>query len=143
MIKEWKNNKAGFNYFIEQEYEAGMILVGLEVKSIKDGRFDFSGSYVALKGEELYLRNLHISSWNNLEMQSKRDIKLLLNKSEIKKVKDAITIDRIAAFPTSIVVNKKGLIKLHIATGRGKKKADKRQTIIKRDAERKMKSGDE
>jgi len=129
------NRKAKFNYFLEEFYEAGIVLKGSEIKSLRDGKVNISESYAFDKDGEMYLMNSHIplykeSSYNN--HNPIRNRKLLLNKREIDKLLGRIHREGFTLIPTKIYF-KKGKAKIEIAVAKGKKQYDKRQTIKKRD----------
>lgn len=133
-----ENKKAWFDYEILEKYEAGLVLVGSEVKSLRDGACNLKDSYVAFRGHEAYLQNAHISvykasSYNNHEPERLR--KLLLNESELNKIHAAITEKGLTAVPLKMYF-KKGRAKVEIGIARGKKKGDKRQSIKSREADR-------
>jgi SsrA-binding protein len=129
------NRKAKFNYFLEEFYEAGIVLKGSEIKSLRDGKVNISESYAFDKDGEMYLMNSHIplykeSSYNN--HNPIRNRKLLLNKREIDKLLGRIHREGFTLIPTKMYF-KKGKAKIEIAVAKGKKQYDKRQTIKKRD----------
>ncbi len=129
------NRKAKFNYFLEEFYEAGIVLKGSEIKSLRDGKVNISESYAFDKDGEMYLMNSHIplykeSSYNN--HNPIRNRKLLLNKREIDKLLGRIHREGFTLIPTKIYF-KKGKAKIEIAVAKGKKQYDKRQAIKKRD----------
>ena len=124
------NRKARFNYFFQETIEAGIVLKGSEVKSLRDGKANISDSYAADNRGEIYLFNSHIplykeSSYNNHNPRDMR--KLLLNKKEINKVIGKINQEGLTVVPTKIYF-KKGKAKVEIAVAKGKKQYDKRQT---------------
>jgi len=129
------NRRARFNYFFKEFYEAGILLTGSEVKSLRDGKANIAESYALdLKGE-IFLINSHIqaykeSSYNNHD--PKRNRKLLLNKREINKLIGRINREGFTLIPTRLYF-KKGKAKIEIAVAKGKKQYDKRQVIKKRD----------
>ena len=132
------NRKAGFNYFVNETLEAGIVLKGSEVKSLRDGKANISESYAFDERGEIYLVNSHIpsykeSSYNN--HNPKRNRKLLLNKKEINKLIGRINKEGLTLIPTKLYF-KKGKAKVEIAVAKGKKHYDKRHTIKKRDWER-------
>lgn len=132
------NKKARFDYEILEQYEAGCILEGGEVKSIKNGHISLLGSYVKLIGNRPYLVECLIpkykfSTHNNFD--EKRNKELLLNIKEIEKIKRLLNTSGLTVVPLKAYL-KKGLIKISIAVVRGKKKHDKRQTIKERDIKR-------
>ena len=129
------NRKARFNYFFSEFYEAGIVLQGSEVKSLRDGKVNISESYAFDNNGEMYLVNSHIpsykeSSYNNHEPTRNR--KLLLNKREINKLIGRVNREGFTLIPTKIYF-KKGKVKVEIAVAKGKKQYDKRQTKKKRD----------
>ena len=129
------NRKARFNYFFKEFFEAGIVLKGSEVKSLRDGKVNLSASYAFDNQGELYLVNSHIpsykeSSYNNHD--PKRNRKLLLNKREINKLMGRINREGYTLIPTKLYF-KKGKAKVEIAVAKGKKQYDKRETKKKRD----------
>ena len=129
------NRKARFNYFFYEFYEAGIVLKGSEVKSLRDGKANISESYALDDLGEIFLINSHIpsykeSSYNNHD--PKRNRKLLFNRREIKKLIGKINRERFTLIPTKLYF-KKGKAKVEIAVAKGKKHYDKRQVIKKRD----------
>ena len=129
------NRKARFNYFFTEFYEAGIVLNGSEVKSLRDGKANISESYAFDSKGEIYLVNSHIpsykeSSYNN--HNPKRNRKLLLNKREINKLIGKINVEGLTLIPTKLYF-KKGKAKVEIAVAKGKKRYDKRQVKKKRD----------
>lgn len=140
------NRKAHFNYTIEEEIEAGIMLLGSEIKSIRDGKVNISDAYVSEIGGELFLVNAHISEYkgaNRFNHEPKRSRKLLLRKKEIGKIIGKITTKSCTAFPLKIFFNKKGFAKVLIGIGHGKKLYDKRESIKKRDENRRIQRGEE
>ena len=132
------NRKARFNYFFNEFFEAGMVLKGSEVKSLRDGKANISESYAFDEQGELYLVNSHIpsykeSSYNNHD--PRRNRKLLLNKREINKLIGRINREGYTLIPTKLYF-KKGKAKVEIAVAKGKKQYDKRHTKKKRDWDR-------
>tara|TARA_Y100000590_G_scaffold175496_1_gene200518 strand:- start:56 stop:526 length:471 start_codon:yes stop_codon:yes gene_type:complete len=129
------NRKARFNYFFKEFFEAGIVLMGSEVKSLRDGKANISESYAFDMGGEIFLINAHIpsykeSSYNNHD--PKRNRKLLLNKKEINKLMGRINREGFTLIPTKLYF-KKGKAKIEIAVAKGKKLYDKRQVKMKRD----------
>ena len=132
------NRKARFNYFFKEFFEAGIVLRGSEVKSLRDGKANISESYASDENGEIYLVNSHIpsykeSSYNNHD--PKRNRKLLLNRREINKLIGRINREGYTLIPTKLQC-KKGKAKVEIAVAKGKKHHDKRHTKKKRDWER-------
>ena len=129
------NRKAKFNYFFKEFYEAGIVLQGSEVKSLRDGKANISESYGFDDKGEIYLVNSHIpaykeSSYNNHDPIRNR--KLLLNKKEINKLMGRVNKEGYTLIPTKLYF-KKGKAKIEIAVAKGKKQYDKRQVKKKRD----------
>jgi SsrA-binding protein len=136
-----KNRKAYFDYEMIQEFEAGICLVGTEVKSIRLGNASFSDSFCYFIDGELFLKNLHISDYKNAikPHENKRDRKLLLTKRELIKIEKIIKEKGLTIVPLTLFF-KDNLIKVKIAIARGKKDYDKRQTIKDRDNKRNLKN---
>jgi SsrA-binding protein len=134
------NRKARFEYFLLETYEAGIQLMGTEIKSIRAGQISLAESYVNIDGEEAWLINAHIAPYeeaNRFNHDPRRERKLLLHKKEIYKLWDQVRQKGITIVPTRLYL-KDGRAKLEIATAKGKKQRDKRQEIQKRDIEREM-----
>jgi len=134
-----ENKKAYFNYQILEKFEAGISLIGQEVKSIKSGRMNLAGSYVVLKGEEVYLIGANIPPYQPKnappDYNPERSRKLLLKKSEIKYLIGKVRQKGLTLVPLK-VYTKRGKIKLEFGVAKGKKKFDKRELIKKREFER-------
>ena len=131
-----QNRKASFNYFFEDTLEAGIELLGSEVKSLRAGKGSIADAYALDSEGEIYLHNTYIpeykqSSYNNHDPRRLR--KLLLNKKEINKIIGKINRDGFSVVPTKIYFNSKGIAKVNIAIAKGKKLHDKRQTKKQRD----------
>lgn len=138
---EIKNKKAYFNYFIESEIEAGIVLVGTEIKAIRNGKVNLTDSYIRIKNNEAYIVNLFIDKYDEGSLfnhEPTRQRKLLLHKKEIKKLNAERSRDGYTLIPTKIYL-KNGKAKVLIGVARGKKLYDKRETIKKRDIERENK----
>ncbi len=132
------NRKASFNYFFEDLYEAGIILKGSEIKSVRNGKVNIAESYAIERDGELFLVNSHISSYKQASFINHNPIqerKLLLKKKEIDRVIGKIQREGFTIIPTKMYF-KKGKAKIEIAVAKGKKKFDKRQTIKRRDWDR-------
>jgi SsrA-binding protein len=135
-----ENRKARHNYTIEETLEAGLVLVGTEVKSLREGRANLQDSYGKFKGGELYLVNAHISEYtfgNRGNHDPLRDRKLLLKKKEIRKLIGKVTEKGKTLIPLKMYF-KQGIAKVLIAVASGKKQFDKREDLKKKDAEREM-----
>ena len=132
---EIRNKKAYFNYFIEKELEAGIVLVGSEIKSVKKGAVNITDSYVRIKEKEAYIINMYIEKYDSASIfnhEETRERKLLLHKKEIEKLLEYVKQDGYTLIPLKIYL-KKGRAKLLIGVARGKKLYDKREAIKKRD----------
>lgn len=135
-----ENRKARHDYFIDDIYEAGIALVGTEVKSIRTGKVSLRDSYAEVVNGEAYLQNMHISPYDKgsrFNHDPKRPRKLLLHKREIKKLLGQTTQKGYTLIPLRLYF-KRGKVKVELALARGKKLYDKRQDIAKRDAQREM-----
>src|SRR5436190_12031379 len=140
-----KNRKASFEYNFLFTLKAGIMLTGTEIKSIRDGKANLSDSFCVVTNDEVWIKNMHISeyshgSYNNHE--PKRMRKLLLNKSEIEKIKSKMKEKGNTIIPVQLFFNERGIAKIEIAVARGKKMFDKREDIKKKDIEREMSRGD-
>ena len=139
------NKKAYHEYFIEDKYEAGIVLVGTEVKSIRQGKVNLKDSYVTIKSGEAFVYNLHISPYekgNIYNVDPLRPRKLLLNKRELRKLIGLTTLKGYSLIPLSLYL-KNGLVKMELSVAKGKKNYDKRQDLATKDAERRMQRRDE
>lgn len=137
-----KNRSAFFEYYIEDKYTAGLVLTGTEVKSIREGKASFNDSYCYFHKGELWIKSLHISEYSHGTYNNHdplRERKLLLNKKEIKKLEGKIKEKGFTIVPLALFFTEKGLVKLEVGLGKGKKTHDKRETIKARDSEREIK----
>ncbi len=133
-----ENRKARYNYFIEDTYEAGMVLLGTEVKSLRLGRVSLKDSYARIKKDEVFVHQMHIGAYpfayyNNHDPLRKR--KLLLHKYEIKRLYGKVNEKGYSLIPLRVYFQN-GKVKLTIALARGKRKHDKREAIRRRDEQR-------
>lgn len=134
-----ENRKARFNYEIEDTIEAGIVLTGSEVKSLRAGKGNIAESYVSDEGGELFLINARIDEYKGAARdghEPTRHRKLLLHKKEMARLSGAIQREGMALIPLRLYFNARGLAKLQLGLGRGKKIYDKRETQKKRDWER-------
>ena len=134
------NRKARHEYFIEDTIEAGVVLKGVEVKSIRQGKVNLKESFAIIDNGEVYLHGCHISPYEQGNIQNVdplRKRKLLLHKREIRKLAGDLNLKGLTLIPLSIYL-KDGNIKLELATAKGKKIYDKREDIAKKDAERRI-----
>ena len=132
------NRKASFNYFFEDLFEAGIVLKGSEIKSIRDGKVNIADSYAIEKNGEIVLINSHIASYKQASYSNHNPLderKLLLNKREINKLIGKINREGFTIIPTKIYF-KKGKAKIEIAVAKGKKQYDKRQAKKNKDWQR-------
>lgn len=135
------NKKARHDYFIEESYEAGIVLTGTEIKSIRQGKVNIKESYAKIEDEEMMIYGMHISPYdhgNRFNVDPLRPRKLLLHKKEIRKLIGYTTLKGLTLVPLRMYINDRGKAKLEIAVARGKKDYDKRHTIAKRDADRRI-----
>jgi SsrA-binding protein len=133
-----RNRRASFDYSLEDHWEAGIVLVGSEVKSLRAGKVEMVDAYAAMERSELYLHNLLIAPYAQATMfqhEPKRKRKLLLNASELKKIGDALKDRGYTLIPLRVYL-KGRVVKVEIALARGKTKGDRRQDIAKKDANR-------
>ncbi|XOV95320.1 MAG: SsrA-binding protein SmpB [Bacteroidota bacterium] len=136
-----KNRKASFEYEWLEQFEAGIVLKGTEIKSIREGKISLSGAYCYLNGEELFIKGMNITPYTESSFQSHdpvRERKMLLKKSELKKLKVKTEEKGLTIIPTKLFINKRGFAKVGIALARGKKLFDKRDTIKKKDQDREL-----
>ncbi|MFZ2300098.1 MAG: SsrA-binding protein SmpB [Candidatus Moraniibacteriota bacterium] len=136
-----QNRRAGFDYALEGRYEAGLVLTGSEVKSVKTGHASLKGSFVTVRGNELYLTNALIPRYAHAHKdtvhEATRPRKLLLRKREIRALIGKSRTEGLTLVPIRLYTRKQ-LVKLEFAVGKGKKAFDKRQDIGKREAKRRM-----
>ena len=135
------NKKARHDYFIEDTYEAGIVLTGTEIKSIRQGKVSIKECFAKVENGEMILYGMNISPYefgNRYNVDPLRPRKLLLNKREIQKLIGYTTQDGLTLVPLKIYINDRGKAKLELAVARGKKNYDKRDSIAKRDADRRM-----
>ena len=133
------NKKAGFEYFFMEKYDAGMVLTGTEIKSIRMNKFNMTDAYCFFVDGELFVKNLNISKYDQgtiYNHEPLRDRKLLLKKRELKRLDNKLTDKGLTIVPTRLFINDGGLAKLEIALAKGKKLYDKRETIKERDVSR-------
>src|ERR1043165_3047918 len=139
---EVKNRSAFHEYFIDDKYEAGMVLLGTEVKSLRAGKASFNDSYCVIHQGEIWVRSLHIAEYSHGTVNNHdpvRERKLLLQKREIRKIEAKLKEKGYTLVPLRIYFNDKNLVKAEIGLAKGKKLHDKRETLRQKDAEREMK----
>ncbi len=136
------NKKAFRDFFFQEKMECGIALKGSEVKSIRLGHVNFKDSFALLKEGEIVLYNLHIEPYaqaSYMNPEPDRPRKLLLHKKEISKIVGQVAQKKFVLIPTRIYFNPRGLVKIELALGKGKRQYDKREAIKKRDVERYLK----
>lgn len=135
------NKKARHEYFVDEVYEAGLVLTGTEIKSIRNGRVSIKEAYAKIINGEALILGMNISPYeqgNRFNVDSLRPRKLLLHRREINKLIGKLKVGGITLIPLRIYLNDRGKAKIEIAVARGKKLYDKRDSIARRDTERKM-----
>ena len=140
-----KNRKASFEYSFLDTYVAGIQLVGVEIKSIRNGRVNLSEAFCVFQHGELYLKNTHISPYENagyIKIDPLRDRKLLLNKQELRKLSEGVSRKGLTIVPTKMFVNERGLCKVEICLCQGKKNYDKRESLKEKDMKKRIKNLD-
>ena len=136
-----KNKKAAFEYFLLEEYDAGIQLTGTEIKSIREGKASLVDSFCTFNNGELFVINLHISEYRlgtHYNHDPKRERKLLLNRRELRKLETKTREKGLTIIPFLLYINEKGLAKLKIALAKGKHSYDKRETLKNKDVKREI-----
>ena len=136
-----KNRKASHEYLFLDTYIAGIQLIGVEIKSIRNGEVNLSEAYCIFQNGELYLKNTHISPYENagfVKVDPLRDRKLLLNKNELRKLSEGISRKGLTIVPTKMFVNERGLCKVEICLCQGKKNYDKRESLKEKDMKKRV-----
>ena len=141
MSLEIVNRKATYLYFFEQTFEAGILLTGTEIKSIRLGKASLVDTYCIFDKGEMWIKNMNITpyfygTYNN--HPARHDRKLLLTKKELRKLQRGVTETGYTIIPIRLFINEKGLAKVAIALAKGKKEYDKRQTLREKDDKREM-----
>lgn len=139
-----KNRKAGFEYHLLQSYTAGMVLTGTEVKSLRTGKASIAEAFCVVVDDEVWVKNMHIAEFEKgsyYNHDPKRLRKLLLNRSEIRKITARLKEKGMTLIPVQVYFSEKGIVKMEIALARGKKLYDKREDIKKKDLERERNRG--
>ena len=134
-----ENRRARFDYFLDQTFEAGLILTGTEVKALRQGRANIAESYAATEGREIVLINAYIPEYgpaNRFNHEPRRHRKLLLHRKEIDRLLAAVQREGRTLIPTKLYFNEKGRVKLELALAKGKKLHDKREVEADRDWKR-------
>ena len=136
---EITNRRAKYEYHFIDEYQAGIVLMGSEVKTIKIGKASIVDSFCFFKGDELFIKNFNVTEMStSYTHEPNREKKLLLNKKELKKLKSDLT-KGLTIIPYKVYTNDKGIIKVKIVLAKGKKDWDKRNDIKEKDIQRELK----
>ena len=139
------NKKASFEYHLVDVYEAGIILTGTEIKSIREAKASLSEAYCTFIKDELFIKNMHVAEYTHgthYNHEPKRMRKLLLNKSELKKLLGKTKEKGLTIIPIKLFINERGFAKVEIALAKGKKVYDKRESIKQRELTRQLKRKD-
>jgi SsrA-binding protein len=142
MAKEISNRQAYFHYHIENKYVAGIVLLGTEVKSVREGKVSFNDAYCLFDKSELWLRGMYIAEYSHGTVNNHiavHDRKLLLTKRELQRLQAALKEKGLTLVPLKLFFNEKNLVKVEIGIGKGKKLHDKRESIKARDTDREIK----
>ena len=142
-MAEIRNRSAYFEFHVEDTYVAGLVLLGTEIKSLREGRANFNDAYCYFNSRgEIFIRSLHISEYSHgtsANHDPLRERKLLLHKKELRKLATRIKEKGLTIIPLRIFINEKGLAKMEIGVAKGKKLYDKRESIKRRDSDREIK----
>jgi len=136
-----ENRRAGFEYFLTERFSAGIVLTGSEIKSLRAGKANITDGFCSFIDGELFLRNVHVSEWKFAPVDSHaplRDRKLLLKKTELKKLLTKTKEKGFTIVPVKVFFSEKGLAKIEIALAKGKKLYDKRDDLKSKDAKREI-----
>lgn len=134
-----KNKRANFEYSLTDKLVAGLALTGSEIKSLREGKASFQDAYCHFQGEEMFVKNLHISTYKQASINNHeplRERKLLLTRAELKKFRKKSAEQGLSIIPTRLFINDRGLAKMEIGIGKGKKLHDKRESIKEKDLKR-------
>lgn len=136
-----KNKRARFEYFIDEEFIAGIVLSGTEIKSIRNGKASIIEAYCVISEGELFIRNMYIAPYENASFythKTRGDRKLLLNKKELNRIEKFLKVKGNTIVPLKLFLSDKGWLKVQIACARGKKLHDKREDLKEKDDRREM-----
>jgi len=136
-----RNRQAGFEYELLDKYVAGLVLTGTEIKSIREGKVNLQDGYCYLNNEEVFVKGINITPYaqgTHYNHDATRERKLLLKRSEIRKLEGKVEEKGLTLVPTRLFINDRGLAKLEFALAKGKKLHDKRDSIKERDAKREL-----
>lgn len=139
--KEIVNRKATYEYQFHAKYEAGIVLLGSEVKSVRSGHVNLSDAYCYFKDDELYIKSMYIREYDNAsheDYETRRERKLLLRKSELKKLHRRVKEKGFSIIPYRVYFSDRNMVKVEIALAQGKKSYDKRQSIKEKDSKRRL-----
>lgn len=139
MAIEIKNRKAEYRYFLLDEFVAGMVLTGSEIKSIRAGKANIAEAYCKMKGGELFIINMNISPYANAgyaQHKERRERKLLLSRTELNKIERKLKDTGITVVPLLVFINEKGWAKIKVALAKGKNYSDKRTDLKEKDLKR-------
>lgn len=135
------NRRARYDYFIEEVYEAGIVLTGTEIKSLRQGKASITESYAKIEGNEVFIYGMNISPYefgNIFNVDPLRPRKLLLHKREINKLIGYTTLQGLTLIPLKLFIDERGRAKMQLAVAKGKKLYDKRHDTAKKDADRRI-----
>ncbi|HMO38677.1 MAG TPA: SsrA-binding protein SmpB [Saprospiraceae bacterium] len=135
------NRRAEYEYFLDDKYEAGLVLQGTEIKSIRKGNVNLTDAYCIFKDGELYVYSMYIKEYENgtyANHATRRNRKLLLRKSELRKIERKVKERGFTIIPYRLYMTDRGFAKLEIAVAQGKKSFDKRETIKEKDSKREL-----
>jgi SsrA-binding protein len=135
-----RNKKAAHNYYLLDTFEAGIVLRGTEIKSVRANKVNIGDAYCIIRNEELFVMNMHIAKYkegNQFNHEETRTRKLLLHKKQIIRLHNKIQTENLTIVPTKVYIEK-GLCKVEIAVAKGKKQYDKRQALKEKDAKRQI-----
>jgi len=138
---EIRNKKATHEFFLEEKFTAGLVLMGTEIKSIREGKASLKEAYCYIRGGELFIKSMHIAEYKYGSYENhdpRRDRKLLVNKRELKKLSTKVKEKGNSIVPVRLFISEKGLAKLEIALAKGKKLHDKRDSLKEKDLKRQM-----
>ena len=133
------NKKSTYDYFLEDKIEAGISLAGTEVKSLRNGNCSIKEAYIKIDNNEVFIINMYVKNYeqgNIFNVEERRPRKLLLNKSEIRKLESKVSAEGYTIVPVQLYFNDNSKVKIEIALGKGKKKYDKRDSIKKKEVNR-------
>ncbi len=136
-----KNKRASFDYALMDDYTAGIVLTGTEIKSIRQGKASLVDTYCYINNGEVWVKNMYVAHYDNGSYNNhveRRERKLLLNRKEIRKLQSTLKTPGFSLIPTLLYINENGLAKLDISVARGKKDYDKRETLKEKEDRREM-----